>query len=154
MCNQTIKVGDKVKVTQRLLNNGTGCDELEWVCLTVSEIDPKSHWPITVLFNNKRWALKYNEVELVNDNLTKEEWLKGMLDGKIGRQSLNKGQKWFWDGETFCSEYAGSVIRNADLSSLRMKHGRKLWLEEPCTEMTIKEIEEKLGVTNLKIVKE
>lgn len=91
--------------------------------------------------------------------LSREEWLKAIIDGAIGElqrdfQRLTQVKYHKNQGEFF-----GKFKYESNLAwrNMRMDGGSittKYWLVEEEVEMSIKDIEKALGISNLKIIKE
>lgn len=86
-----------------------------------------------------------------NQGMTKEEWLIELMKGKIGIQSGNTSRRYSYSYGKLRGKYPSEA--EWDLADINNIHSDRVFTIVKDTEMTIAQIEEKLGVTNLKIIK-
>lgn len=89
---------------------------------------------------------------LCHVELTKAQWLIQLIEGKIGIQSGNSCQRWRYNADKgyYEAKSGKDGWKHRDIDNLNGSIREFTLVEE--TEMTIKEIEEALGVKNLVVV--
>lgn len=146
MNNYKFKVGDKVRVRSDL-NVGEYYGGLFFVegCMRgIEAIISKvlKNGVIRLSTSNYLWTSEMLEPV----SMTKEEWLIALIKGAVGVQSGSPSIRYYYKNGTFRIGDNTSVDINFVYSYSTFSLVQEV-------EMTIEEIEKKLGVTNLKIVK-
>lgn len=144
-----LEVGDKVIViasAEALQDYGAYCTPGE-----VYEISAIGKGKANYKLKGANWV-KPVHLRRIHERLTKAQWLIKLLEGEIGLQSGNTDQRWRYnvDKGYFQAKDLSNKWEHRDINRLGESSRVFNILEEK--RMTVAEIEEALGITNLVVV--